>query len=76
MLGGGVNIGDATYAVGHPLGLVGSLVPAVVVCVVLGLFQYGAMAVCASTIQQQVEDEMRGRIRSKLSVDARNIPEP
>jgi MFS family permease len=46
------------------LGLVGSLVPAMVVCVVMGLFQYGAMALCATTIQQHVADEMRGRVMS------------
>ena len=32
------------------------------VCAVMGLFQYGAMALCASTIQQHVADEMRGRV--------------
>lgn len=46
------------------LGLVGSLAPAVVVCAVMGLFQYGAMAVCATTVQQHVADEMRGRVMS------------
>ena len=44
------------------LGLVDSLLPAIVVCAVMGLFQYGAMALCASTIQQHVADEMRGRV--------------
>lgn len=46
------------------LGFVGALVPAIVVCAVMGLFQYGAMALCASTIQQHVADEMRGRVMS------------
>jgi MFS family permease len=46
------------------LGLAGSLAPAVVVCAVMGLFQYGAMALCASTIQHHVADEMRGRVMS------------
>jgi MFS family permease len=46
------------------LGLVGWLVPAIVVCVVMGLFQYGAMALCATTIQQHVADELRGRVMS------------
>lgn len=43
------------------LGLAGSLVPAAVVCAVMGLFQYGAMALCATTIQHRGAAAVRGR---------------